>query len=126
MSNLSLIQGRTRSGHRATLLVNDDGSLLLGSDSLDSLQPSLYERVINSPDLVKTFQYADVGTADQRVVETIVSSDRIGAAFTDTYRFDGEPGKYRVISVTRIQTNGSSFGNLGNSDLISNEFTQGN
>lgn len=62
---------------------------------------SLYDRVISASDAVKTFNYLDAGTADERIITIIYSSASLNTAFTDTYTYGGSPGNYRITKIVR-------------------------
>lgn len=66
-------------------------------------QGSLYQRVIAAPDLFRISEYTDIGTDDERPISTTWSSAVVGAAFAETYTYAGQPGRYRVVQVSRTQ-----------------------
>lgn len=80
------------------VLVNSEGNFVDPS-------PSLYERVLNSPDLIKTVNYADVGTEDERVISVVFKSVSLGIIFTDTHSYVGSAGAYRIAGTVRSQSN---------------------
>ena len=93
------------SAYQRVQLVDDAGNVLssLGSavSSGGSSTTNTYLRVINSPDLVKSFDYADAGTPDERITSIHYASASVGASFTETYTYAGIAGGYRVLSFAR-------------------------
>jgi hypothetical protein len=51
-------------------------------------------------DLVQTFNYADAGTADERVTSIVYSSVLLGLTVTETFAYAGGTGTYRVSTIT--------------------------
>lgn len=62
---------------------------------------SLYEQVLNSNDLIKTIQYYDAGTPDERIFMITLNSAISPIEFYDEYVYEGATGNYRVIQVKR-------------------------
>jgi hypothetical protein len=98
--SVSLVRGVTPDGQVVTLKLNEDGTLATNNVVEDN---SEYLLVLNSPDLIKTFNYTDVGTSDERVISVISNSINLNLGFTDTYTYDGSSGKYRIIQIERSQ-----------------------
>ena len=100
-----LINGFSKlTGKQRPINVTENGELLVASsDSNKSTTTnSIYLQVLNSNDLVKTFNYADIGTVDERVIEIQYSSATLGTGFIEKYEYSGSAGAYRVSSFTRI------------------------
>lgn len=73
------------------------------SQSIGGATESLFQRVQSAADLIKRFMYDGIGTPDERIVSIRYASTSIGAAFTETYVYDGDPGSYRIIAFSRVQ-----------------------
>ncbi|MGL4620016.1 MAG: hypothetical protein ACRCZS_13295 [Chroococcidiopsis sp.] len=94
------IVGEGPDGTIRAIAVNPDGSLPIPGGSGGS-SASLYEQVLNAPDLVRTFTYADTGTSDERINTIGASSLVVGVEFYDNHVYDGTPGNYRLIGINR-------------------------
>lgn len=79
------------------LSVDEDGNPASG----DGASASFYSRVMNADDLTQTFNYADAGTADERVTAIVSSSTSVGKTVTETLSYAGSSGNYRVSGKTR-------------------------
>lgn len=73
------------------------------SQSIGGATESLFQRVQNATDLVKRFTYDGVGTSDERIISIKYTSTSVGAAFTETYVYGGDPGGYRITAFSRVQ-----------------------
>lgn len=73
------------------------------SNSNNKASESLYFQVQNASDLIKTFNYADAGTPDERITSITSASSSVEANFTDTYIYSGTSGSYRITRIERTQ-----------------------
>lgn len=64
---------------------------------------SLFQKVLNAPDLIKTITYTDTDTPDERITEIRIESAATDAAFIDAYSYAGVSGNYRLIALARTQ-----------------------
>lgn len=122
----NLLQGIAPDGTIKAIAVNEDGSIPVsgspGGGSGDAsaanqltqidrlveirnrlLLPSLYEQIIKSSDLIKTFSYLDVDSPDERISSISISSEQFAIELVDNYAYDGTPGNYRLVSINRSQ-----------------------
>lgn len=69
------------------------------------LATDIYNQVQQAPDLVKTINYVDKDTDNERIVSIVASSAYLAISFTDTYSYEQKvDGKYRIINITRIRS----------------------
>lgn len=74
--------------------------LLLGQATTD-----IYNQVQQAPDLLKTINYADKDTDNERITSIVASSAYLAISFTDTYNYELKAdGKYRIVNITRSRS----------------------
>lgn len=73
---------------------------LLGAATTD-----IYNQVQQAPDLLKTINYADKDTGNERIVSIVISSAYLAISFTDNYNYEQKTdGSYRIINITRVRS----------------------
>ena len=101
-----LIGGVSASGSIKPFNVDQNGNLIFsggGGGTSGTSNSSLYSQLLTANDLTKTFNYADAGTPDERIISIHYQSVAMNASFTETYAYSGASGSYRVISTARSQ-----------------------
>lgn len=76
---------------------------ILYSQSIGGGDGPLFQQVQNAPDLIKRFTYGGIGTPDERITSIRYASASLGATFTETYIYEGDPGAYRITAFSRVQ-----------------------
>lgn len=65
------------------------------------INPNIYQKVLNSSDLVETKYYLDSSTSDRRIDKIEYSSQLNNYKITETYFYEGSIGDYYLVSIVR-------------------------
>lgn len=86
---------------QATIL----GDIETAVDNLSSaLGSNNAQAVLNAPDLVTAYTYADPGTANQRITQVVYESASVDYRVTDVFAYSGSAPNFYLTTVTRTTT----------------------
>lgn len=70
-------------------------------DNVLRTNKSIYEKVLNSSDLIQTRNYLDADTSNRRISKIEYSSQISNYKIVETYNYEGSANGYYLISITR-------------------------